>query len=197
MADYSTAKQEYDQLEAEEYYTLHEKHRDESMSNDHEVNETKLQQDAELLAEEQRKVMSWQPLSEQITIRGKEYRLDKGNKIETIVSKPMSKKTYDQLMQPYAEETHTNEKGGKQSKLSVRFDLIPAYSLKIVAQILAVGAVKYGENNWMLIDTEDHINHAVNHLYLFLSGDTTENHLGNAACRVLFALYTANHSEVK
>jgi hypothetical protein len=83
----------------------------------------------------------------------------------------------------------TNERGGKQSDVGVRFDLIPAESLIIVAQILAAGAIKYGVNNWKLIPTEDHVNHAVNHLYKFLAGDTTENHLGNAACRVLFALY--------
>lgn len=91
--------------------------------------------------------------------------------------------------------TITNEKGGKQSFIEARFDLIPAYSLQVIAKILSVGAEKYGVNNWQLIDTNDHINHAINHLYMFLSGDTSENHLGNACCRCLFALYMANKGD--
>lgn len=90
-------------------------------------------------------------------------------------------------------ETVVNENGGKQSKLNERFDLIPAISLKIVASILAYGAEKYGVNNWQLIDTQDHINHALAHLYNFLDGDRDEEHLGHAACRVLFAIYTSQN----
>lgn len=107
--------------------------------------------------------------------------------------KNMTKKDAMQI-----EETHTNDRGGKQSAINSRFDLIhliPEYCYTIVLEILEVGAAKYGRDNWMKIDTEDHINHAIRHLRLWLSGDRSENHLGNASCRCLFALYTANNNE--
>ena len=88
------------------------------------------------------------------------------------------------------EDIITNDQGGSQSDIKVRFDLIPAESLEVVASILSAGAIKYGANNWHKIPTADHINHAIAHLYKFLRGDKTENHLGNAACRVLFAVWT-------
>lgn len=87
---------------------------------------------------------------------------------------------------------HTNEAGGMQTKLPVRMDLIPASVLLEVAAVLAEGAEKYGEYNWVLIDTNDHINHAITHLYRFLSGDVSENHLAHAICRVMFAAFTHN-----
>ncbi len=50
------------------------------------------------------------------------------------------------------------------------------------------GAEKYEAWNWLRIDVPDHINHALTHLYAYLSGDTSENHLAHAACRVHMAL---------
>jgi hypothetical protein len=56
-----------------------------------------------------------------------------------------------------------------------------------VAQVLHLGAVKYGENNWRGIPVSDHLNHALIHIYAYLSGDTQDNHLGHAACRMMMA----------
>lgn len=86
-------------------------------------------------------------------------------------------------------DTYINESGGKQSYLGRRFDLIPIQPLIAVSEILHRGAEKYGENNWHSIDRDDHLNHALNHIYLFLDGDRSENHLGNAICRLLFAYW--------
>ena len=83
----------------------------------------------------------------------------------------------------------TNEYGGKQSRVDARFDLVPPYSLQAVAEILGAGAVKYGENNWQRITTAEHLNHALNHINLHLIGDTSENHLGNAMVRMMFAFH--------
>lgn len=86
-------------------------------------------------------------------------------------------------------DTTTNKDGGKQSTILCRFDLIPAEALFDIAFILATGAEKYGEDNWKLIPLKEHVNHALQHLYAFLAGDESENHLANAACRMLFALW--------
>ena len=96
-------------------------------------------------------------------------------------------------------EIETNKYGGRQSKLDVRFDLIPPYPLAVVAQILSRGAAKYGENNWQGITTREHLNHALAHINQFLLD--TEGHsclcehidyeddLGHALCRLFFAYH--------
>ena len=90
-------------------------------------------------------------------------------------------------------ETVTNSAGGSQSKLVARFDLIPPTALFEVAVVLGEGAQKYGEDNWKLIPTNDHISHALAHLFAFLAGDTSDSHLSHAACRVLFAAHTSSN----
>jgi hypothetical protein len=88
------------------------------------------------------------------------------------------------------QETVTNSQGGKQSRLDVRFDLIPALPLFKVASVLKEGATKYGEWNWKKISMVDHINHALSHIYAYLAGDKSDEHLTHAACRILFAIDT-------
>lgn len=85
--------------------------------------------------------------------------------------------------------TVTNAAGGKQSAISTRFDLMPPDALIRIAEVLAKGA-HYGKDNWRKIPQADHLNHAMRHLALFLKGDTSEDHLGNACCRVMFAIET-------
>jgi hypothetical protein len=75
------------------------------------------------------------------------------------------------------------------SSIDVRFDLIPPKSILEVSRILAEGSMRYGLNHWQSYDAEDHLNHALNHIYQWLNGDRSENHLGNASCRMLFALF--------
>lgn len=79
--------------------------------------------------------------------------------------------------------------GAKSSKLDVRYDLIPLEGLKRVAMTCAEGAEKYGVDNWKKgIPTSANINHALNHIYLFLEGNTDEDHLAHAAWRLLAAM---------
>lgn len=69
-----------------------------------------------------------------------------------------------------------------------RCDLSPARAVLAVAQVLATGAQKYGPDNWRGIPVEDHFNHALAHLFADLGGDTGDDHLAHAACRLLMAL---------
>lgn len=93
----------------------------------------------------------------------------------------------DNLANYFTEETVTNQKGGSQSKCRTRFDLLPPSALFKVAEVLAEGAAKYGDKNWELIPVDDHLNHALNHLFGYLGNDKTEDHLSHALCRLLFA----------
>lgn len=91
------------------------------------------------------------------------------------------------IVSPNAPMT-TNEKGGRQSDIPVRFDLIDGKALFEMAKVLDHGAKKYGENNWRQIDIFDHLNHLLMHTYAYLSGDTTDEHLSHILCRATFAL---------
>lgn len=84
-----------------------------------------------------------------------------------------------------------NEDGGKQSDTPYGFHLLPIDSLFAAARVAKYGADKYGETfterNYTKIPVEEHINHAIAHLYAHLAGDTQDEHLAHAIARVLFA----------
>jgi len=46
-------------------------------------------------------------------------------------------------------------------------------------------------DNWKKIPQKDHLNHALAHIFAHLSGDTGDDHLNNATCRLLFAVETS------
>ncbi len=91
----------------------------------------------------------------------------------------------------------TNEKGGSQSDIPVRFDLIDAKAMFEMAKVLDHGAKKYGANNWRLIDVEDHLNHLLMHTYAYLAGDRTDEHLSHILCRATFALGVSLQEGIK
>lgn len=84
--------------------------------------------------------------------------------------------------------TITNDKGGKQSEVKTRLDLVPTNALIAEGVVLGEGADKYDAWNWLNIPASDHVNHALVHIYGYLAGDRSEDHLAHAACRVHFAL---------
>ena len=90
-----------------------------------------------------------------------------------------------------------NEKGAPQSHTSCRFDLIPPIALFKIAEVLGYAVEKYGQGEfkgrpisgkWSDIPVEDHLNHSIQHIYGYLLGDNTEDHLSHAICRLMFAL---------
>lgn len=84
-----------------------------------------------------------------------------------------------------------NEKGGKQSDTPYGFHMIPPTSIFKAAEVLKYGADKYGETftnrNYTKISSIDHLNHALQHIYAHLAGDTSDDHLGHALVRLMFA----------
>jgi Domain of unknown function (DUF5664) len=83
-----------------------------------------------------------------------------------------------------------NAKGGMQSKLEGRYDLIPGEALVRLANVVGLGARKYAVNNWRAIEYEAHLNHALMHLVALMNGDRSDDHLGHALCRLAFAVAT-------
>ncbi len=98
-----------------------------------------------------------------------------------------SRQAISEIVSPDAPTT-TNDQGGSQSHIPVRFDLIDGKALFEMAKVLHTGAEKYGEDNWRLIPVNDHLNHALMHIYAYLSGDSTDEHLSHILCRATFAL---------
>lgn len=72
-----------------------------------------------------------------------------------------------------------------------RYDLISPIGLKALARTYAEGAEKFGAYNWENgMPAGDLLNHAIAHLYMWLGGDRSEDHLGHAAWNVLGAIHS-------
>ncbi len=84
----------------------------------------------------------------------------------------------------------TNKDGGTQSDIPFRCDLFDGPAMLRLAAILKQGANKYGVDNWRKIGCSDHINHAIAHLLGHIAGDSQDDHLGHAFCRLMFACAT-------
>lgn len=74
---------------------------------------------------------------------------------------------------------------------SFRYDLVSPIGLREVARTCSEGAAKYGDWNWEKgMPVHDLLNHAIAHIYQFLSGDRSEPHLGHAAWNLLAAIHS-------
>ena len=72
-----------------------------------------------------------------------------------------------------------------------RYDLVSPIGLREVARACAEGAEKYSDWNWEKgMEVNDLLNHAIAHVYQFLSGDRSEPHLGHAAWNLLAAIHS-------
>jgi len=73
-----------------------------------------------------------------------------------------------------------------------RYDLISPIGLRRLAQTCHEGAVKYADYNYEKgMPISDILNHAISHIYSYLAGDRSEDHLGHAA----WNCFAAMHSE--
>lgn len=90
-------------------------------------------------------------------------------------------------IEPFVE---TNAAGGKQSHIANSLTQFQPRVALAVGRVLATGGAKYGRANWKLIPVEDHLDHAIRHIYTFLD-KRTPGDLVNAICRLSFAAWLA------
>lgn len=85
----------------------------------------------------------------------------------------------------------SNEFGGKQSDTPYAFHFLPPHAVFAAAETAKYGADKYGETlldrNYKKISAEEHVNHAIQHLFTYLAGDESDDHLSHAILRAMFA----------
>jgi hypothetical protein len=84
-----------------------------------------------------------------------------------------------------------NERGGLQSVVEGRFDLLPPVAMFELAKVMQHGAEKYAPRNWMKIDVDSHLNHLLQHVFAYLAGDTQDDHLAHALARAAMAVEVA------
>jgi hypothetical protein len=72
-----------------------------------------------------------------------------------------------------------------------RYDLITPIGLEALARTYAEGARKYSDLNWERgMPVHDMLNHAIRHIFMYLSGDRSEDHLPHAAWNLLGAIHS-------
>lgn len=94
-------------------------------------------------------------------------------------------------------EIVVNEQGGRQSRAVAAFHLMDAPTMIRLAKVLQYGASRYERDNWRKISCEDHLNHALGHIFAHLAGDRQDDHLGHAFCRLMMACATEDDGSVE
>ncbi len=72
--------------------------------------------------------------------------------------------------------------------------LLPPEALRAYGRAFAEGAKKYGRHNWLQgLPQSNLMNHALQHIFSYLSGDRSEDHLGHAMWNIGAAIHQDVH----
>lgn len=90
------------------------------------------------------------------------------------------------------EKIETNRLGGRGSVIGARYTDTPA-AVHALAAVVFKGEEKYDRYNWKKCPVEEHLNHALGHIYGYLlDAPNTEEELSHALCRMAMAYEVFN-----
>ena len=79
--------------------------------------------------------------------------------------------------------------GGKIGKIPYRFDLIPPLAIIEMARVMYEGIRRHERDGWKKVPEEKHLNNALAHIVFHMAGDTQDDHLEHALCRLAFLVH--------
>ena len=87
-------------------------------------------------------------------------------------------------------EMTTNQMGGKQHFRPYRCQAIPPRAAMEIGKVRFIGHEEHGyaDDNYKKIPLTEHLGRALTHIFAYLAGDKSNDHLSHAATRLMFAL---------